>query len=372
MTLDLRNKLIEHSRKNGKQRIVVAMSGGVDSSTVAALLQDAGHDVIGITLQLYNTEFEVKNTGTCCAGKDIYDAQMAAASIGIPHYVFNYEHNFKTEVMDRFADSYVMGETPIPCVLCNQKIKFRDLLRAAQDLSADRMATGHYVQRFDDPEPQLHKGVDPMKDQSYFLFTTTKEQLSLLKFPLGGLTKDKTRELAKHYGLEISNKPDSQDICFVPKGNYREIVLQLRPDAEREGQIVMSDGRVLGKHKGIINYTIGQRRGLNVNHSEPLYVIKLNSKTNEVVVGTREQLSKKSFTVRDINWLINEVPGTLESTVKLRSAHSGSIANVKITSPTEAIVELYDGYPGITPGQACVMYDDTRVLGGGWIARIRD
>jgi tRNA-specific 2-thiouridylase len=370
MTFDLRDKLIEQCRKNGRQRIVVAMSGGVDSSTVAALLHDAGHEVIGITLQLYNTEFEVKNTGTCCAGKDIYDAQMAAASIGIPHYVFNYEHNFKAEVMDKFADSYVKGETPIPCVLCNQKIKFRDLLRAAQDLSADRMATGHYVQRFDDPEPQLHKGSDPMKDQSYFLFTTTREQLALLEFPLGGLTKDKTRELAKYYGLEISDKPDSQDICFVPKGNYRDIVLQLRPDAERKGQIVMSDGRVLGEHNGIINYTIGQRRGLNISHSEPLYVIKLDPKTNEVIVGTQDQLSRKSFTIRDVNWLIEEVPDTLEVTVKLRSAHSGSIATIKTINHSEATVELYDGYPGITPGQACVMYDGSRVLGGGWITKV--
>ncbi len=370
MTSDLRDRLIEHSRRNGKQRVVVAMSGGVDSSTVAALLHDAGHDVIGITLQLYNTEFEVKNIGTCCAGKDIYDAQMAAASIGIPHYVFNYEHNFKAEVMDKFAESYVKGETPIPCVLCNQKIKFRDLLRAAQDLSADRMVTGHYVQRVDGPEPQLHKGSDPMKDQSYFLFTTTKEQLALLEFPLGGLTKDKTREFAKYYGLEISDKPDSQDICFVPKGNYREIVLQLRPDAERKGQIVMSDGKVLGEHNGIINYTIGQRRGLNISYSEPLYVIKLDPKTNEVIVGTQDQLSRKSFTIRDINWLIEDVPETLESTVKLRSAHSGSISTIKTINPSEAIVELYDGYPGITPGQACVMYDDTRVLGGGWITKV--
>lgn len=370
MTFDLRDKLIEQCKRNGRQRIVVAMSGGVDSSTVAALLHDAGHEVIGITLQLYNTDFEVKNTGTCCAGKDIYDAQMAAASIGIPHYVFNYEHNFKAEVMDKFADSYVKGETPIPCVLCNQKIKFRDLLRAAQDLSADRMATGHYVQRFDNPEPQLHKGSDPMKDQSYFLFTTTREQLALLEFPLGGLIKDKTRELAKYYGLEISDKPDSQDICFVPKGNYRDIVLQLRPDAERKGQIVMSDGRVLGEHNGIINYTIGQRRGLNISHSEPLYVIKLDPKTNEVVVGTQDQLSKKSFTIRDVNWLIGEAPDTLEATVKLRSAHSGSIATVKVITPSEATVELYDGYPGITPGQACVMYDGSRVLGGGWITKV--
>ncbi len=367
--LNIREEILKKYRSIGKKKIVVAMSGGVDSSAVAALLHDAGHDVIGITLQLYNTDFEVKNTGTCCAGKDIYDAQMAAAKIGIPHYVFNYEHNFKAEVMDKFADSYVRGETPIPCVLCNQKIKFRDLLRAAKDLSADRMATGHYVQRFDLSEPQLHKGYDPIKDQSYFLFTTTREQLSMLEFPLGGLTKDVTREIAKHYGLEISDKPDSQDICFVPKGNYRDIVLQLRPDAERSGNIVMSDGKVVGQHTGIINYTVGQRRGINISHSEPLYVIKLDPKTNEVVVGTKDQLSSKEFQIRDINWLIEEVPESLECTVKLRSAHKGSVANVKINGDNQATVELYDGYPGVTPGQACVMYDGSRVLGGGWITK---
>ena len=366
---DVRKQILEKYRNICKKKIVVAMSGGVDSSAVAALLHDAGHDVLGITLQLYNTDFEVQNTGTCCAGKDIYDAQMAAAKIGIPHYVFNYEHNFKAEVMDKFADSYVSGETPIPCVLCNQKIKFRDLLRAAKDLSADRMATGHYVQRLDLSEPQLHKGYDPVKDQSYFLFTTTREQLAMLEFPLGGLTKDITRDIAKYYGLEISDKPDSQDICFVPNGNYRDIVLQLRPDAERRGNIVMANGKILGEHTGIINYTVGQRRGINISHTEPLYVIKLDPKTNEVVVGTKDQLSSKEFQIRGINWLIKKVPESLECTVKLRSAHKGSIANVKINASDTATVELYDGYPGITPGQACVMYNGSRVLGGGWITR---
>lgn len=366
----VRRDLIDKYSKGPKKKIVVAMSGGVDSSTVAALLHDAGHEVIGITLQLYSTDYEVKNLGTCCAGKDIYDAQMAAANIGIPHYVFNYEHNFKAEVMDKFADSYINGETPIPCVLCNQKIKFRDLLRAAKDLSADRMATGHYVQRLDiDGEPQLHKGADPMKDQSYFLFTTTREQLAMLEFPLGGLTKDKTRQLAQYYGLEIADKPDSQDICFVPNGNYREIVMQLRPDAERKGKIVMTDGKVLGEHNGIINYTIGQRRGLGISHSEPLYVVKINPKENEVVLGTRDQLTSKTFKIRDINWLLEEIPSEIECGVKLRSAHSGGIAKITVGEDGIGYAELFGGYPGITPGQACVMYDGSRLLGGGWIMK---
>ncbi len=367
----LRQKLLEECKKNGRQRIVVAMSGGVDSSTVAALLHDAGHEVIGITLQLYSTDYEVKNLGTCCAGKDIYDAQMAAAKIGIPHYVFNYEHNFKAEVMDKFAESYINGETPIPCVLCNQTIKFRDLLRAAKDLSADRMATGHYVQRLDiDSEPQLHKGADSMKDQSYFLFTTTSEQLSMLEFPLGGITKDKTRELAQYYGLEIADKPDSQDICFIPNGNYREIVMQLRPDSERKGKIVMGNGKILGEHTGIINYTIGQRKGLGFSHSEPLYVVKINPKENEVILGTRDEMTSKNFKIRAINWLLKDIPNEIECSVKLRSAHSGSIAKIIINEDGTADGELYGAYPGITPGQACVMYNGTRVLGGGWIMKL--
>ncbi len=365
----VRQELLEQCKINGKKKIVVAMSGGVDSSTVAALLHDAGHDVIGITLQLYSINYEVKNLGTCCAGKDIYDAQMAAAKIGIPHYVFNYEHNFKAEVMDKFAESYINGETPIPCVLCNKTIKFQDLLRAAKDLSADRMATGHYVQRFDvNGEAQLHKGVDPMKDQSYFLFATTKEQLEMLEFPLGGLTKDQTRKLAEFYGLEIADKPDSQDICFVPNGNYREIVMQLRPDAERKGKIVMTDGKILGEHNGIINYTIGQRRRLGISYSEPLYVVKINPKENEVVLGTRDKLVSNKFKISNINWLLSNVPTEIECSVKLRSAHSGAIAKINVHD-SSASAELYGGYAGITPGQACVMYDETRIIGGGWITR---
>ncbi len=386
MLEDTRKTLVANLASHCKQKYVVAMSGGVDSSVVAALLHDAGHDVIGVTLQLYSADFEVRNTSTCCAGKDIYDAQMTAAKIGIPHYVFNYEHNFKAEVIDKFVDSYVSGETPIPCVLCNQKVKFRDLLKAAHDLGADKMATGHYVQRLDiDNVAQLHRGKDVKKDQSYFLFATTGEQLAMLEFPLGGLEKEQTREIAHYYGLVTADKPDSQDICFVPGGNYREVVTQLHPNATREGSIVLYDGTVLGRHNGIINYTVGQRKGLNISHHSPLYVIRIDPKKNEVIVGEKSMLNAQKILIRDVNWLVSfdnhikhgytsthEVNQNLEieCVVKLRSSHGGATARIIQQNNSSAIVELHEKYPGVTPGQACVAYQDTRVLGGGWIVGI--
>ena len=354
-----------------KQKIVVAMSGGVDSSTVAALLASEGHEVIGITLQLYDHGVALEKKGACCAGQDIYDAQMAAEKIGIPHYVLNYESIFKEAVMEDFADSYLKGETPIPCVKCNQSVKFRDLFKVAEDLGADALATGHYVQRAEvSGKAELHKGMDPAKDQSYFLFATTQKQLDFLRFPLGGKLKSETRELAANFGLEIADKPDSQDICFVPNGSYASIIEKLRPGALDNGKIVYKDGTVLGDHNGIINFTIGQRRGIGIAHSTPLYVIAIDPKTNQVVVGEKEDLANSIVYIKDLNWLGEEIPSEgMECIVKLRSMHKGARARVKISGNNQAIAKLEEAYEGITPGQACVIYNDTRVLGGGWITK---
>lgn len=354
-----------------KQKIVVAMSGGVDSSTVAAILADQGHEVIGVTLQLYDHGVALERKGACCAGQDIYDAQMAAEKIGIPHYVLNYESIFKESVMDDFADSYLRGETPIPCVRCNQKVKFQDLFKVAKDLGADCLATGHYVQRIEnDGKAELHVGSDMMKDQSYFLFTTTQDQLDFLRFPIGHLNKSQTRKLAKQYGLEIADKPDSQDICFVPNGSYSSVIEKLRPGSLDEGNIVMKDGTVVGKHNGIINYTIGQRRGLGVSHETPLYVIKINPNENEVIVGYKEDLLSNHLIAKEVNWLAGEIPPEgVKCTARLRSVHKGLQATVFAEDGNKIRVALEEPYNGITPGQACVLYDGTRLLGGGWIEK---
>lgn len=360
-----------------RKKIVVAMSGGVDSSTVAAVLKDQGHEVIGITLQLYDHGVALERKGSCCAGQDIYDAQIAAQTIGIPHYVLNYESLFKESVMEDFADSYANGETPIPCVRCNQSVKFRDLFKFAKDLGAHALATGHYVQRVENQlGPQLHQGFDCGKDQSYFLFATTKEQLSFLHFPLGGLIKDETREIAKYFKLKISDKPDSQDICFVPNGNYRSIVQKLRPGTLDEGNIVDIEGNVLGKHSGIINFTIGQRKGIGIASPNPLYVIKIDPINNRVVVGEEKYLFHSKFTIKECNWLIyerelkNHVDSTIECKVRLRSQHKEIDAFVNILNNNCARVALKEPYKAITPGQACVLYKGTRVLGGGWIDNV--
>lgn len=353
-------------------RVVVAMSGGVDSSTVAALLHEQGYEVIGITLQLYDMAVTLEKKGACCAGQDIYDAKTVADSLGIPHYVLNYETLFKESVIEDFADSYMRGETPIPCVRCNQSVKFRDLLSMAKDLGADALATGHYVQRVEGENgAELHRAADHHKDQSYFLFATTQEQLNYTHFPLGGMTKDETRQLAARFNLIVADKPDSQDICFVPNGNYAQVIEKLRPGALEPGEIVDMEGRVLGTHNGIINYTIGQRKGLGIAAADPLYVIRLDPAQKRVIVGPESALGTKRFTIKEMNWLDNAALPNEGRTVmvKLRSAHIGAPATIFPKGEGLAEVELDTPERAVTPGQACVIYDGDRVLGGGWIIK---
>lgn len=356
-------------------RVVVAMSGGVDSSVVAALLKREGYDVIGITLQLYDHGEATGRKGACCAGQDIRDARRVAEALAIPHYVLDYERRFADAVIGAFADSYLAGETPVPCIACNQKIKFRDLLETARDLGASALATGHYVRS----RPglagfELHRGADFERDQSYFLFATTREQLDFLRFPLGSLDKDETRKLARDFGLMTAEKPDSQDICFVPSGRYTSIIERLRPGAAEEGDIVDEGGRVLGRHRGIINYTIGQRRGLGIAASEPLYVIALDAARRQVVVGPKEGLRKRHIGLRDVNWLGDEPLEDLPrhgKDVLARIRSTGPLRSARLfVGPDGASVELADGEEGVSPGQACVLYDaedGMRLLGGGWI-----
>lgn len=355
-------------------RVVVAMSGGVDSSVVAAMLHEQGYDVVGITLQLYDHGVFAGKKGACCAGQDIYDAKRVADDCGFPHYVLNYESMFKQNVIDDFADSYLRGETPIPCVRCNQRVKFQDLLQTARDLNADVMATGHYIKRVngEDGKGWLMRGRDQTKDQSYFLFATTQEQLDFLRFPLGDMTKVETRALAEKYGLVTADKPDSQDICFVPDGDYAGIIKKLRPQAIAPGKIVHVDGRVLGDHDGIINYTVGQRKGLGLGGGEtggtPLFVVGLKPDTNEVMVGPREALARDRMTLKEFNWIGDRAldAAPLAVMVKVRSAQMPTAASIFMDNDVP-IVQLDQPYYGISPGQACVVYDGDRCLGGGWI-----
>ena len=374
-------------KKPEDTRVVVAMSGGVDSSVTAALLHEQGYQVIGLTMQLYDHGAAIERKGACCAGQDIYDARRVSETLGFPHYVLDYESKFKhsdrcqvlavqLSVIDDFVDSYMKGETPIPCVRCNQTVKFRDLLEAAMDLDADCMATGHYVQQIINHETgqaELHAAVDSTKDQSYFLFATTQEQLNFLRFPLGGWTKDVTRMHAERLGLLNADKPDSQDICFVPNGDYASVVKKIKPEAENAGEIVDLDGNVVGQHNGIIHYTIGQRRGLGIGggvnaDNSPFYVVRVDAQNNQVIVGPKEALARDIVHIGKANWLGGKAGDVLDVEAKLRSVSKPMPAKLTILDDEHAVLTLDAAQYGIAPGQAAVCYQGKRVIGGGWIS----
>jgi tRNA-specific 2-thiouridylase len=375
-TSDLIQVVREAVRLPAGSRVVAAMSGGVDSTVTAALLAKAGYDVVGVTLQLYDHGAAIQKKGACCAGQDIHDARTAAEALGIPHYVLDYESRFREQVIEDFADAYLRGETPIPCIRCNQTVKFRDLLDVARDLGAEAMATGHYVRREVGVEgPELHRAFDPARDQSWFLFATTPDQLDYLRFPLGGLPKPAVRAAAAELGLAAADKPDSQDICFVPEGRYTTVIDRLRPQGAAPGDIVHLDGRVLGRHEGVTRYTIGQRRGLNVAVGDPLFVVRIDADSHQVIVGPREALLTRALRLKETNWLGG---GTLEAACE---AGRPVLARVRSTrEPAPGRLALVDGQAGVifddseegvAPGQACVLYAPeapTRVLGGGFIA----
>ncbi len=362
-----------------RTRVAVAMSGGVDSSVTAAMLHAGGYEVIGITLQLYDHGAAVSRPGACCAGQDIRDARRVAERAGFPHYVLDYESRFRKSVIDDFADSYLRGETPLPCVRCNQTVKFTDLMQTARDLDADCLATGHYVRRVETAGgPELHKAADPAKDQSYFLFATTREQLGYLRFPLGGRLKEETRRIARDLDVPVADKPDSQDICFVPDGDYAQVVEKLRPGACDPGRIVDLDGNELGTHDGIIRFTVGQRRGLGIGGTAgPLYVVRIDAETNVVVVGPREALARRSIGIEKLNWIGDAGPegrvtdgGDIRAEARIRNAGETVPCRAEIEPDGRATLTFDEPQYGVSAGQAAVLYDGTRLLGGGWIGRV--
>ena len=359
-------------KKPSDTTVVVAMSGGVDSSTVAGIMKKEGYKVIGITLKLYDDGKEVATSKQCCSGQDIMDAKRVAHKLDIDHKILYYQDKFKQGVIDNFVESYLNGETPIPCVQCNQTVKFKDLFDASKDLNADALVTGHYVKNITTNKTNnMYRAVDENRDQSYFLFNTTREQLNFLRFPLGSMLKDKTREIAKNLDLNVADKPDSQDICFVPNGDYASVIRRFRPDSFQKGNIKNIEGKVIGVHDGIINFTIGQRKGIKVSDKEPLYVLKINAENNEIIVGAKENLAKKEILLKDLNLLTHKKDLDKELFVKVRSTGNLLEAKVELKNDNEAHVYLKNSEDGISPGQACVFYNKDnfgyKVLGGGWI-----
>ena len=371
--MSLKNNFLGIDKDPKDTKIVVAMSGGVDSSTVAGMVKKAGYNVVGVTLKLYDDTKESAHSKQCCAGQDIMDAKRVAHKLDIEHKILYYQNKFKEGVIDNFVDSYLKGETPVPCIQCNKTVKFNDLFNEAKNLNADALVTGHYVKSVTKNDiTDMYRAIDENRDQSYFLFNTTREQLNYLRFPLGGLLKSETREIAKSLNLNVADKPDSQDICFVPNGDYVSVIEKLRPDSFKKGNIKDVNGKFLGVHDGIINFTIGQRKGIKIAAKDPLYVVDINSETNEIVVGSRKDLLKKQIILKDINLLCDEEAFKKDIFVKIRS--TGKLLRSKVNLiDNKASLELKDEEFGISPGQACVFYSKNdlgdKVLGGGWITK---